>query len=94
MTSLKTHHENGDDNEAYRKQIQIVWKMPLLKIDETIRIRKFSTHGNHGVVATKLGEVCLKTFIITLSLDAKHIRKITHPINGWIIVGVIKKGMM
>lgn len=66
----------------------------MLKIDETIRIRKFSTHGNHGVVTTKLGEVCLKTFIITLRMDAKHKRKIIHPINGWIIVDVIKKGMM
>jgi hypothetical protein len=65
-----------------------------LKIDETIRIRKFSTHGNHRVVTTKLGEVCLKTFIITLRTDAKHKRKIIHPINGWIIIGVIKKGMM
>ncbi len=33
MTSLKTHHENGDDNEAHREQVQIVWKIPLLKID-------------------------------------------------------------
>jgi hypothetical protein len=41
-----------------------------LKINETIRIRKFSTHGNHGVVTTKLGEVCLITFIITLRMDA------------------------
>jgi hypothetical protein len=60
----------------------------LLKIDETVRIRKFSTHDNHGVVRTKLGEVCLKTFIITLKMDAKNKRKITRPINGWIIVGV------
>jgi hypothetical protein len=65
-----------------------------LKIDETIKIRNFSTDGNHGVVNTKLGEVCLKIFIITLRMDAKHKRKIIHPINGWIIVGVIKKGMM